>query len=194
MKEFFTQLLALVAFFAFPAFQYIVLRQFSKREGAPQLWFLPRYQCFRLVIRNIPGKRTLSELKTRAVLRAIVPATEGATVASFMDEVLPTGEDFFLFPGNDHTLISFRLERTSSNSIDFILADKLGVEKKRFSLNTFQRLICDYTANIENLLNFDIKMGKRAEVSSESLGKIFAEIDARPIERSFPIDRIRDVH
>ena len=125
-----SQLVALAAFFAFPAIQYILLRRFSRREGAPELWFLPKYG-FRLVIRNIPGKRTLSELKTRVMLRTIVSASEGASVAAFMDEVLLTHEDFFLFPGTDQTLVSFRLERAASDSIDFIFSDKLGIEKKR---------------------------------------------------------------
>jgi len=193
LNNFGGQLLALITFFAFPAIQYILLRRFSQQEGAPQLWFIPAFG-FRLVIRNLPRKRTFSELKTRAMLRTIVPAGDRATVSTFIDEVLSSRDDFFLFPGTDQTLVSFRLEHISSGSIDFIFTDKLGAERKRFPLNTFDKLICDYTANLENILNFDIKMGKRAEITSTSLAKIISQIDAHSVERMFPLDRIRDVH
>jgi hypothetical protein len=193
LKEFGGQLLALLTFFAFPAIQYALLRRFSRYQGAPQLWFVPAYG-FRLVVRNLPGKRTFSDLKTRAILRTVVPAGARASVSTFMDEVLVSKDDFFLFPGTDQTLISFRLERTSRNSVEFIFTDKLGNEKKRFPLNSVEKLICDYTANLENIFNFDIKMGKRAEITSKSLAEFLSQIEAHPIERQLPLDRIRDVH
>ncbi len=197
MKEFLSyfggQLMALITFFAFPTIRYFLLRRFSRKEGAPQLWFIPAYG-FRLVIRNLPGKRSFSELKTRAMLRTIVPSGNDVTVNTFMDRMLISVDDFFLFPGTDQTLVSFRLERASADLIDFIFTDKLGTEQKRFSLNTFDKLICDYTANLENIFNFDIKMGKRAEITSTSLAKILSQIDAHSVERMFPLDRIRDVH
>lgn len=185
--------MALITFFAFPTIRYFLLRRFSRKEGAPQLWFIPAYG-FRLVIRNLPGKRSFSELKTRAMLRTIVPSGNDVTVNTFMDRMLISVDDFFLFPGTDQTLVSFRLERASADLIDFIFTDKLGTEQKRFSLNTFDKLICDYTANLENIFNFDIKMGKRAEITSTSLAKILSQIDAHSVERMFPLDRIRDVH
>lgn len=193
VKEFLGQLLALVTFFAFPAIQYILLRRFTQKEGAPELWFLPAFG-FRMVIRNMSGRRTFSELKTRALLRTVVPARTGASVRTFMDEALSAREDFYLFPETDQTLISFRLERTTSGAIDFIFTDKLGVEKKRFPLTSFETLICDFTANLENMLNFDVKMGKRAELTSKSMAAIFSDIETAPRERKFSLDRIRDVH
>jgi hypothetical protein len=192
-KEFGGQFLALVAFFAFPAIQYVLLRRFSRQEGAPQLWFIPAYG-FRLVIRNLPGKRTLSELKTRAILRTIVPVSNLASVSTFVDEILISKDDFFLFPGTDQVLVSFRLEHSSPDSIDFIVTDKIGVETKRVALGSFDKLICDYSANLENIFNFDLKMGKRAELTSKSLAGILSETDANPVEREFPLDNIRDVH
>ena len=192
LKEASGQLVALATFFAFPALQYILLRRFARTEGNPQLWFLPAYG-FRLVIRNLPGKKTLSELKLRAKLRRVVPGSAGASAASFMEEVLIDREDFFLFPGTDQIIISFRLERSSSGSADFIVTDKLGAEQKRFPLSSFDKLICDYTANLENLLNFDIKMAKRAELTSETLGRILMQVEQRPVEGSFDLDRIRHV-
>lgn len=197
MKEFFAQagaqFVALITFFAFPAIQYIVLRRYTRREGEPQLWFLPAYG-FRLVIRNMSGARAFSELKTRATLRTIIPSRDGASVHTFMDDILVDREDFFLFPGNDQTVVSFRLERSSGDDLHFVVTDKLGAERKRVSIDSFQKLVCDYTANIENMLNFDIKMSKRAELTSKTLRDIFEQVQASPVEQSFPLSRVRDVH
>ena len=80
------QFLALVGFFAFPIVQYLLLKRFSKREGNPELWYLPRYG-FRLVIRNLPRRRTLSEIKYRALIRNFMAAGAGASVATIQDEI-----------------------------------------------------------------------------------------------------------
>jgi hypothetical protein len=69
LKQLISQL-ALAAFFAFPAIQYLLLKRFARNEGQPELWYLPKYS-FRLVIRNIPGKRALSDLKYCARLRGV---------------------------------------------------------------------------------------------------------------------------
>jgi len=193
VKQVGAQCLALFTFFAFPVIQYFLLRKFTRKEGAPELWFLPAYG-FRLVIRNLPGKRTLSDIKYRVFIRTVVSAGSGISVATLMEEVLLEKEEQFLFPGVDQILISFRIERNASRSIDFIVADKRGVESRRVSIDAFEKLICDYGADLENLLNFDVKIGKRAELSSKSLLDIFEQIERDPIERSFPLDRIRDVH
>ena len=66
VNEILTQLLALVTFFAFPATQYLLLKRYSRREGRPDLWYLPAYG-FRLVVRKIPGKKTLSNIRYRAL-------------------------------------------------------------------------------------------------------------------------------
>jgi len=44
------------------------------------------------------------------------------------------------------------------------------------------------------MLNFDIKVSKRAELTSKSLARILSVIDAHHVEQQFPLDRIRDVH
>src|SRR6266852_1332770 len=90
--EVLVQLLALVTFFAFPAFQYLLLKRYSKHEGRPELWYLPAYG-FRLVVRNIPGKKTLSEIKYRALIRDVVQAGPGSSVATWNDRILLERED-----------------------------------------------------------------------------------------------------
>lgn len=106
MSEFISQLVALVAFFAFPALQYLLLRRFTRNEGDPELWYLPAYG-FRLVIRNIPGKKTLSELKLRAKLRTIVRSSSGSSAATLVEEILLDREDFFRFPAPTKSSLAF---------------------------------------------------------------------------------------
>jgi hypothetical protein len=57
-----SQLIALIAFFAFPAVQYVLLKTLSRKEGNPELWYLPDHG-FRLVIRNLPRKRILTDIR-----------------------------------------------------------------------------------------------------------------------------------
>lgn len=183
------QLLGLVTFFAFPAFQYFSLKLFAKNEGQPQLWYLPKFG-FRLVIRNLPRKRTLSDIKQRALLRKIISSSSGSSVATYQDDLLLEREDLFLFPGTDQVLVSFKLDG-SDDALCFVLTDKLGQQKKRIPLEDFDWLICDYVATVENILNFDIKLAKRAEMKSSTLRSIWKGLKAQ--ECSFPIDRIRNV-
>ncbi len=94
------QLIALLAFFAFPASQYVLLKALSRKEGQPELWYLP--DCgFRLVIRNLPRKRVLTDIRYRAFIRRLTPASEGSSVASIVVQKLITRDDMVLFPGTD---------------------------------------------------------------------------------------------
>ena len=96
------QLLALVTFFAFPAVRYVLLRRLARNAGQAELWYLPAYG-FRLVMRNLPRKHTLSKIEYRAFLRTVIPASAGASVATFQDETLWERKEFFVFPGTDQT-------------------------------------------------------------------------------------------
>ena len=58
LEEAVGQLLALLAFIAFPATQYLGLKWLIRKEGQPELWYLPDYG-FRLVVRNLPRKKCL---------------------------------------------------------------------------------------------------------------------------------------
>jgi hypothetical protein len=96
----------------------------------------------------------------------------------------------FLFPGTDQILISFQLQGSAPDKLDFVVTDRLGREKSRVSFADFQKLICDYTATLNNPLNFNVK---RSEFKSESLVRIWREIQASDTEQSFEPDRIREV-
>ena len=161
------QFLALIAFFAFPIIQYLLLKRFSKREGSPELWYLPDYG-FRLVIRNLPRRHTLSEIKHRALIRKFVAAGAGASVATIQDEVLIEKEDFFLFAGTDQVLINFQIRGEHADNLVFVMTDKLGNERKSERLDSFDRLICDYVALLNNRFNFNIKLERVSKIGSAS--------------------------
>ncbi len=167
-ETFFGQLLAFVTFFAFPAIQYLILNRFSHKTGITELWYLPAFG-FRLVIRNIPGKYTLSEIKNKTFLRQKIEANSGSSVATLLDTVLLEKDDFFLFPNYDQIILSFRIEGQSKDELKFIQTDKIGNVLQEFSLNSFDSIITDYSATVENFLNFDVKLLRRVEISTEAL-------------------------
>jgi hypothetical protein len=182
------QLVALVTFVAFPALQYLLLKRFARREGHPELWFLPRWG-FRLVIHNITGKKRLSEIRYRALLRRTIPGGDGSSVATFEDQTLLERDDFFLFPGTDQVLLSFRIERDPEGFV-LVHTDKMGNEKSRLAVTRDDQLIVDYTANIENFFNFDIRLAKRAILRGVSLEAL---ADPGTDESEFELDEIREV-
>lgn len=189
-EQLISQLLALLTFFAFPALQYLWLRRFTQREGRPELWYLPRYG-FRLVAHNISGQRTLSDIRYRTILRKFIPRGAGSSVVTLQDTLLVEREEFFLFPGTDQVLLSFKLELAASGELIFVHTDKLGKELGRHSVSEDDRIVSDYTATVENLFNFDIRLAKRTELNGKSLLQMLSEAPTN--EREFPIDRIRDV-
>src|SRR5262249_15047479 len=168
MWEFvFAQVVALVTFFAFPAFQYVLLKRFARQEGRPELWYLPRWG-FRLVIHNMSGKKKLSDIRHRALLRNTLPAGYGSSVKTFVDQMLLERDDFFLFPGTDQVLLSFKVV-DEVEGVFLVLTDKLGTELNRFLVTPEHQLIVDYVANIENFFNFDVRLAKRARLYGTSM-------------------------
>jgi len=183
---------ALLAFFAFPAFQYFFLRHLARDEGQPGLWYLPRYG-FRLVIRNLPRRHTLSNIKYRSVLRTVIPAGSGSSVATFDDEALLQQEDFFLFPGTDQILVCFRLETGPKSESVFVHTDKLGTEIRRFKVDDKSILVSDFAGTLENLLNFDIAVARRVEITGARLKEIAKTIVMDNVEQQFDVSRVREV-
>ena len=163
---------ALLTFFAFPAIQYLLLRAFSRKEGQPEPWFLPAYG-FRLVLRNIPRKKTLTDIRYRAFVRRMVGSSGGSSVATLDDRRLSAGEDMVLFPGVDQILLSFKLSRDPGDlergTLEFSNTDKLGGEQSAIEVRPADRLVYDYSATIQNFFNFDVQIGKRVEVYGSSM-------------------------
>jgi len=93
-----------------------------------------------------------------------------------MDTLLLKREDLFLFPGNDQILICFRIEGENIDNLEFVVTDKLGKEKERYPLSSFDRLTSNYTANIENIFNFDITLGKQSQLYVSDMKNIWEQI------------------
>jgi hypothetical protein len=196
MEEFWNQsiafALALFGFFAFPIIQFIVLKWVVRREGNPELWHLPRFG-FRLVIRNMPNKRVLSDIRFRVVATAIIPSSDGASVRTFSQTVLTEGTEMFLFPKNDHILLSFRIEHDEDGSMVFVKTDKLGKPLENIRFDSFDRISIEYLAVVETRLNFDVKIGKRLHLTRTQLQEAFSQIDGNPIEQLIPMPFVRSV-
>ncbi len=191
------QLAALAAFFAFPAFQYVLLKIVIRRKGRPELWYLPEFG-FRLVVRNLPYHRTLTDIRYRAFVRTAVPSSAGSSVTTLDDQPILSREDMVLFPGTDQILLSFSLgtrpHTTAPGTVTLRITSKLGAIQQAIDLAPSDRLICDYTAIIHNFLNFDIMTGKRVEIDATSLAFMLAAVWQTDHEREFPVDRTRNIH
>jgi hypothetical protein len=164
------QVIGLVTFFLFPAAQYIFLKRISKKEGNPQLWYLPDYG-FRLVIRNKPRNKILKDIKYNILIRKIIPPTPGSSVRTYIDETLSGGESLLIPPKRDKVLLSFKLN-FEYDDIQFILTDKLGCDVKKIPLNYFDKLVIEYYATIVNYFNFNIQIMKGVEIPSQFLKEI----------------------
>jgi hypothetical protein len=187
------QLLALTTFFAFPILKYISLKIFARKEGRPELWYLPRYAVFRLVIRNLPRKKTFSSIKSRVILRQVVPRAAGISVSTLMDTLLMEQEDFFLFPGYDQVLVSFQLHKNDQGDMELLVTDKVGLGKMRKTLRENDLIVCDYKATIENIFNFNVQIQKRTEILYKSLESMLTSVEANNQEKKFTVDRVRNV-
>jgi len=169
-----SQFLALITFFAFPAIQYLLLKWAARREGLPRLGYLPEYG-FRLVIRNIPRRRFLKDIKYKVFLRSLVPPSKGSTAYTFYDIEILCKEEFFVFLNSDQTMLSFQLHETEED-IAFVVTDKLGNKiQDGIPIKNFEKLICDYSATIDNFFNFDVKVEKRIVIESSSLARMWSE-------------------
>lgn len=187
-----SQLLALLAFFAFPVFQYVLLKVLTRREGRPELWYLPDYG-FRLVLRNIPRKRVLTDIRYRSFARRVIGKSSGSSVATLADRPLDSGEEMVLFPGVDLVLLSFKLDKCAGGTVNLVHTDKLGAVNSTIKITSSDKLVCDYLATVQNFFNFNVNMGKRVEINGSSLSSFFEEIALTGRERQFALDRVREI-
>jgi hypothetical protein len=197
LKQVASQWIALITFFAFPVIQYIFLRTASRRKGQPELWYLPAYG-FRLVIRNLPYKKVLTDIKYRTFVRSYIPGSAGSSVATLVDRPIFSRDDTVLFPGTDQILLSFNLRKNSKSgskrSLALVITDKMGAEEATIEFNQEDRLVCDYSAVIQDSFNFNVQTGKRVEINGERILDILKEVEMSNIENRFPLSRIRNIY
>lgn len=190
------QLIALFAFFAFPATQYVLLKTLSRKEGNPELWYLPDHG-FRLVIRNLPRRRILTDIKHRVSVRQVRPSSEGSSVASITEKRLFAREYMALFPGVDQILFEFNTYQHASGIREgrVTLIPGSGYADARQSaveVDVSDRLVCDYSATIQNFFNFDVQVGKRVEITGFDLFDMLVKALDVNLERSFPLKCVRN--
>lgn len=178
-------------------FQYILLKIASRRKGRPELWYLPE-SGFRLVVRNLPYRKTLTDIRYRAFVRRIMPSSPGASVATCTTSPSCPATKWSYSPVPDQILLSFTLGTRSWATVPGIvtlrITSKPGAVQTTTDLMPDNRLICDYTATIHNFLNLDILTGKRAEITATSLSAWHAALLQHDGECEFPVDRTRNIH
>lgn len=90
-----------------------------------ECWWLPGWNCFRFVIRNMHSENDLSSVRYRAWLRSIKPATKNCSVNTFIDSDIVSGERILLPRGQDLPILCFRFKK-QGNMLQLIHTDKLG--------------------------------------------------------------------
>jgi len=181
-------LIGLITFFLFPIIEYIGKKICSKNDGKPELWYLPDY-CFRLVIRNIPRKVKLYELKYESIIIKKIPPTCGSSVTTFKEETLNKSETLFLLPRTDKIILSFKLELKDGKAY-FQHTNKLGKIVKEFELEGIDRIESDYIARIDNKFHFNTFVGRRVLISKKELYRFLNEIIVNPLEQPFKLQNV----
>ncbi|WP_353779679.1 hypothetical protein [Winogradskyella sp. 3972H.M.0a.05] len=184
-------IIGFITFFIFPISEHIAKRLFSKELGNPELWFLPEFG-FRLVIRNIPNETKLYDIKYQSKIIKIIPSTAYSSVSTIDETMLTETEEFFLFSGSDQVMLSFQLNNIE-NEIVFVHTDKLGKEKCSYPLSKIDNVICDYMANIDNKFHFDVKKGRRVNISKNDLKNYYDLISKNNNEQRLMLLNIQSV-
>ena len=180
------QLISLIAFFAFPVIRYLLLKHRARTAGQPELWYLPAYG-FRLVIRNLPEKHNLADIKYRVFSRSIVPKSKGASPNTLLDRTLVRTDDFFLRGGYDQILIAFKIENDSEGNMWFVHTDKVSNEIARVSFSEFDLVIADYTATLVNRLGYYVKLSRRDQLRKSFLDETGKDAESHKTEKEYEV-------
>ncbi|WKN45963.1 hypothetical protein [Tunicatimonas pelagia] len=184
-------LIGLSMFLLYPIIEYLGKRGFSKNEGDPELWYLQDYG-FRLVIRSLPKKIMLFDLKYKSRIRKVIPTTRDSSVSTLDEEILVNSEDFFLLPGYDQVILSFQLIR--SEGIPYLIrTNKNEGEQSKFKLDDIDYLVCDYTAHVDNRFHFDVFVGRRVEIKKADLKEYLNRIETNNQEQSMKLREIINI-
>jgi hypothetical protein len=130
----------------------------SRDKASAELWWLPAWKCFRLVIRNIPAGYEITDIRSRAWLRDVVPSGPGSSVNSFRDADLVRSDRIMLSREDDYPLVCFRLEKMS-DGFTLVLTDKFGTEIESHELSKeFREFLVEYSAKVQTwgLLKYEI--------------------------------------
>ena len=171
---------------------YVTLVKFSYDIANLEMWWLPEFKCWRVVIRNIPVRYEITEVRSNSWLRYIVPPSERSSVNSFRDIDLAHTERILIAQNSDLPVTCFRLGE-SSNGLDFVLTDKFGSELASHRLSPdFEQLSIQYSAKVQRwgLVKFEIYRSFVLPRQKEEFGEILEVVLAvqeNDMERKFPV-------
>jgi hypothetical protein len=118
MRDIFISFLGSVAVVLLLYFLYwLSSRSCSRNRAYAQCWWLPGWNCFRFVIRNMHSKVNLICVRHRAWLRATKPPITGCSVKSFVDTEITSGERILLPNEQDLPVLCFRLENNGNRLV-----------------------------------------------------------------------------
>ncbi len=115
-------------------YSYWISNQRASRPAYAGYWWLPAWNCYRFVIRNMPHADSLISLRWRSWIRVIKLARTGSSVDTFVDTELSSGERVLLPGGQDLPVLCFRFQESGGN-LQLIHTDKLGVQIGEYPLH-----------------------------------------------------------
>lgn len=124
-------------------------RKLSEEKPYAECWWLPAWNCFRFVIRNMDSQEPVFSVKYRSWLRTVKPGGPGSSVNSFVDTELTSDERILLPPSQDLPVVCFRIEEKNGN-LRFVHTDKLGTPCSTFQLTSeFEGLNVEYYLRVQ---------------------------------------------
>jgi hypothetical protein len=120
----------------------------ARRRATAACFWLPAWECFRLVIRNMDGSTPVTAIRYRTWLRADSPAVPGSTVITWQDRDLSSNERILLPRKEDLTVLSFRYEETGTDK-ELLLTNKFGAVSEHVGLRPEDaRLMLEYSLRL----------------------------------------------
>lgn len=143
---------------------WISFRHCSAKRAYAQCWWLPDWNCFRFVIRNMHSEENLMSIKYRAWLRSIQPARLGSSVKTFEDKEIASGERILLYGRQDLPVLCFRFEH-HGNDIKFVRTDKFGTLIGLYDIKSEEgSLMIEYYLKIQSWFLFKHEIARVFEI------------------------------
>ena len=123
-------------------------KKYSNGKAYAECWWLPAWNCFRFVIRNIGSNDTLYSIKYRAYIRNTTDMKSGSSVESYSDHDLNLGERIILRGGEDLPVLCFRIKK-KGNKFIFIHTNKFGLKINKYPIAIFNdTIVVEYQLKI----------------------------------------------
>jgi hypothetical protein len=171
-------------------------RRALKDKPYAGMWWLPKWNCFRFVIRNMHGERSLTDVKYAARLRQLKPSSPGCSVNTLIDTRLTEGQVIILPKGYDYPVLCFRLEKTDGK-VHFIHTDKVGTQLGSYPIaEDFREILVEYSVRIQTLglLKHEIcrmlSIPYSEKAKGDTLDSLFS-IQQAGTEQQFPLTFVR---